>query len=391
LGAPGDQARTLRLATGGPNDGSLPILLRSLVRVDLNGGSFSGDLTGGGSVFNAGQQLTYKFNVPAGRRSLNVGVQLRDPNYNLEGFLVDPNGEPLDVQSTAVINDFTELGFGPTMQFFRRTPSAGQWTLTLLVFGPIDGSHLQEPFTGTISFNAPSVDGHGIPNSPTTVLRQGKQVTATIRVTNTGNINKDYFADARLNTKTTLPLFGVGTNNVPLPLSTSMVPNWLVPTNTDTLTTVAQGTVPIVLEMQAANGDPDVLGTSMPGNGAVAQLQAPEVAPGIFFGLPAAQGPFPLDGVGDAHVNLAAVAHTNAFDPAVSADTGDAWEIGVNPVSPYSPLTLEPGHSGVIQVKFTPSAPTGTVVRGFIAVDTLNLASLSGDEIELIPYTYRVG
>jgi len=72
-------------------------------------------------------------------------------------------------------------------------------------------------------------------------------------------------------------------------------------------------------------------------------------------------------------------------------DTGDAWQIGVNPLSPYSPLTLAPGHSGVIQVKFTPNAPTGTVVRGFIAVDTLNLASLSGDEVELIPYSYRVG
>ena len=217
----------------------------------------------------------------------------RDPNYDLEGFLVDPNGEPLDVQSTAVVDNGTELGFGPTMQFFRRAPQAGQWTLTLLVFGPIDGAHLREPFTGSISFDAPNVRSHGVPNSPFTVLRRGKSVTASIRVTNAGNINKDYFADARLDRKATLLLLGDDVNSVPLPLSTSVVPNWLVPTDTDVFTTVARGTVPILLEMQAANGDPDLLGTSLPGNAAVAQLHDPEVAPGVFFGLPEGAGPVP--------------------------------------------------------------------------------------------------
>jgi hypothetical protein len=30
------------------------------------------------------------------------------------------------------------------------------------------------------------------------------------------------------------------------------------------------------------------------------------------------------------------------------------------------------------------------VVSGFVAIDTFNLASLSGDELLNIPYTYRV-
>jgi hypothetical protein len=61
--------------------------------------------------------------------------------------------------------------------------------------GPGDGAHLSMPFTGSISFAAPSVSSSGIPNSPVTVLPAGQPVTATITITNTGNSRKDFFAD----------------------------------------------------------------------------------------------------------------------------------------------------------------------------------------------------
>ena len=54
-------------------------------------------------------------------------------------------------------------------------------------------------------------------------------------------------------------------------------------------------------------------------------------------------------------------------------------------------MTLGPGQSGTITLTITPSGRKGTVVRGFVAVDTFNLLSLSGDEVTLIPYAYRVG
>lgn len=69
----------------------------------------------------------------------------------------------------------------------------------LLVALPVDGSHLSGPYTGNISFTAPSVSSSGIPNSPSTVLPAGQPVTATVTVTDTGNIQKDFFADPRLN------------------------------------------------------------------------------------------------------------------------------------------------------------------------------------------------
>jgi len=89
--------------------------------------------------------------------------------------------------------------------------------------------------------------------------------------------------------------------------------------------------------------------------------------------------------------DLAAVANTNPFDPAVTSTSGDVWAQSVNASAPYSPLTLGPGQKGTITLTITPNAPKGTVVHGFMGVDTLNLATASGDELVNIPYTYKVG
>jgi hypothetical protein len=380
------------LGTGGADDGSIPIVVRSLVSLGAGGGSFSGRLTGGGDVGLGGQTFTYQFRIPRGQPELNLGVQLADPNYQLLGFLTDPNGEPLDIQSTTTF-DATDapIGFGPTMQFFRASPSAGLWTLTLLVAGPVDGTHLSEPFQGTISFAAPQVTATGIPNSRRAVLRRGRPVTATIQITNTGNSRKDFFVDPRLDQRVPQPLLGDAATNVPLPLSISALPpNWLVPPGTNALTVAAQGNVPLTLEVGAQFGDPDVEGPSF-GNSSLATLRAPEVAPGFFNGLPEPLGPFGAGPITGATVNLAAVANTYVFDPDVSSSSGDGWAQSIDPNASYTPVSIAPGGSGTIQLTITPSGRRGRVVHGVIGVDTLRPDTSSGDEVQMIPYTYRIG
>ena len=391
-GQPGDEALSLHLGTGGTDDGSIPIVVRSLVPMAKTGGSFSGTLTGGAADGTSGQTVGYQFKVTGRQASLGVRVALADPNYNVEGFLVDPRGQPVDIQSTATLDaNHNFLGFAPELQFFRDKPAPGLWTLTLLAAGPGDGGHLSEPFTGAVSFDGPTITSSGLPTKPKTVLLAGHPVTATVAITNTGSTRKDFFVDARLNGVVQQQLLGTNVNSVLLPLSPFAPPMWLVPTGTNQLTLTGQGTGPITMDVSAAQGDPDVLGASS-GNSSVATLTAPELAPGFFVASPAATGPFGAGGVGGgATVQLTGVAKTNPFDSAVTASSGDVWALSVNAGAPYTPLSLAPGESGAITLTITPNATKGAVVHGFVAVDTFNLFTDSGDELRTIPYSYRVG
>jgi Peptidase inhibitor I9 len=405
-GQPGDEALSLHMGTGSSTDGAIPILLRALVPITGGGGSFAGTFTGDGvpgtlggagnpGTYTAGggQQLSYFFNVPAGEPSLNIGIKLRDSDYILEGSLVDPNGEGLDLQSTA--ND--AIAPGGTMQFFHRAPQPGQWSVSLVTTGAVDGTHLSEPFTGTISFTPPTVTSSGLPDSAGTVLPAGQPATATITVTNTGNATKDFFADPRLNGQVPLELLGstvpngqptTETMTVPEPLPGGITPHWVVPPDTSELIGVAQATLPITFDMNSDDNDPEELGLSI-GDDSVATLVTPEVAPGQEWAAPVPTCPCaaPVSGT----TTLTGVAITNPFATGISSSTGDVWAQTVNASAPYSPLTLAPGQSGTITLTITPSAPNGTVVSGFIAVDTYNSATFSGDELINIPYTYTVG
>ncbi|HEY6792085.1 MAG TPA: hypothetical protein VI365_32705, partial [Trebonia sp.] len=408
-GQPGDESFSLHLGTGtgSSTDGAIPIVLRALVPISSSGsGSFAGTLTGGADsgapggggpstgTAGGGQELTYQFYVPPGEPSLNVGIQLRDSDYVLNGTLVAPFDQGLDLQSTT--NNANSPG--GTLQFFRRTPVPGLWTVSLVMLGAIDGAHLSEPFAGTVSFTAPSVKASGLPDSPRTVLPAGQPATATISVANTGNIAKDYFADPRLNRQAAVSLLGTDTVGgtsftqanlaVPLPVPGNANPHFLVPTDTTKLVTTAHGTLPLVMDVNSDDNDPEVLAVSS-GNNAVATFTTPEAAPGQeWIGIDP-QGPFSAPVSGTANVGM--VATTNAFDSAITSSTGDAWALSFNAQAAYTPLTLAPGQSGTITITITPNAPRGTVVSGFIAVDTFNKATSSGDEIINIPYTYTVG
>ena len=393
-GQAGDSAASLRLSTGGAGDGSLPVLVRSLVPMTASGGTFDGSLTGGAAA--AGQQLTYRFDVPGGQPVLALSLNLRDPRYPLYGFLVDPSGQPLDVQST--YTGTTSSGassFGRALQFFEKTPAAGRWSLVLWLNqrqDAISPNSFAEPFSASIGFQPPPVASTGLPVSSSTVLRQGVPVTATVQVTNSGTTTKDFFVDPRLADKEFTEILSYANTGVPLPLSQASQPYFFVPPNSDLLYLAAQGTVPIVLETFPAFGAPGYMGTPLAGNQNIANASAPELAPNQWFAIPEAQGAFGGGGVGAASVDVGVAVDTNPFDGAVSSSSGDAWvQLTVDNGAAYTPLTLSPGQSGTIQVTITPTAPRGTVVRGFLELETYSSFTASGDEIAVLPYSYTVG
>jgi hypothetical protein len=300
-------------------------------------------------------------------------------------FLVDPNGEALDIQSTTT-SQGTQTN---KLQFFRNTPQAGRWSLIIFLPGPMAGGQLTTTYHGAIDYTAPRVTAQAMPQKAATALPRGKTTTATLVITNSGNSAKDYFADPRLPVRAPVPLLGSDTNNTAMPITGSVVPNWLVPSLTDQLIVAAQGSTPLVMTVQSNNGDPNVLATSLPGNFAVAQVSGPELAPGFWDGIPMIQGPFSAPTTGT--VNLGAVADTYPFDPTVVPSSGDVYQQAVEPTASYTPVTIQPGQSGTITLSIRPTAPKGTVVKGFIEVETFDLQTASGDEVQQIPYTYTVG
>jgi Subtilase family len=387
----GDLSARLVIGTGGADDGSIPITVRSLVAVGTGGGTFQGMLTGGNGrpVFGA-QTLSFQFDVPPARPSLDVALQLRDPQYNLTGILIDPAGEPVDEQSTGVVSAGV-TAFGTAMQFLARTPSAGRWTLVLALNAPLSGARVREPFAGRIGFGSIPVEAQGVPRSVSTVLTAGQPVTATIQVQNTGVKQKDFFVDARLADRAPVALLGTTPLTVQLPLlSGRPAPAVVVPTDTDQLTIVATATVPVLMHVAHVLNGPQVEGLSI-GNVSIAMHGAPEVAPGPWTAFPTEVGPFGDTAAPAVPVSVAAVAHTKSFDPAVSASSGDLWRRAVDASATYTPLTLAPGQAGAIEVTFTPSGVAGTVVRGTLELDTFDPLTSMGDEVASIPYAYTVG
>ena len=86
---------------------------------------------------------------------------------------------------------------------------------------------------------------------------------------------------------------------------------------------------------------------------------------------------------------MSAAVHGNAFDTTAKASTGDVW-LAATAATGFSPLDLQPGQSGTITVTFTPSGSSGTVVSGFLDVDTFNPSTNSGDQVKRFQYSYRI-
>jgi hypothetical protein len=403
-GDAGDLADALQLA---PADrkvgGAVPVVVRTLVATNSRGGTFAGTFGGGnGRAGIPSPSRSYEFNVPAHAPDLAVSLSLgRDATEAVYGFLIDPNGEPVSEKTNQSVDSGGDITLARSLQFDHRAPQAGQWRLVFAVFGPVAGTSTSTAYSGQVQYGLAQVTSTGVPNRSSTVLAAGRPVTAQIHVTNRGAAADAYFADARATDRSDVTLKGrnaAGYTMAPAPLSP--FPAFIVPTETSALTITSTSDRPVAFEASpfpadhvtdlSFEGDPD-REAGPAGLSPSVTIADPIVAAQTWLALPSQIGPF-TSTAPTSHTSFAAVAHTAAFDPAVTSSSGDPMLASVNDPAPAAaPLQLAAGANGAITVTITPSAPSGTTVRGVLYLDTYDAVTGSADEIAAIPYTYKVG
>jgi hypothetical protein len=324
--------------------------------------------------------------------------------------LVDPDGMQLSVQA-----DVDEAGnLTAAMQLDRANPMSGRWRFILLLNYFTSGNQTSLPFSAQIGFNTAqvTVGAPGLPNDPHIKLSvSGKPLIVPIAITNNGPLTQAYFADARLEGLTTLPLptfaslpAGSGCA-AQLPYACFGV---ILPTQVHSAQFIAQSTVPITMDaagdtgyLVGFTGAPDLTARTVGPNTVEASLTEPEVPWGEWLMFPTLVGPFGPGGAPTKPVNTSVIAQLKPFDASVSADSGDLWADVTFGTSTFNPIIASPaGGTATIHVTLTPNAAqVGTTVRGFIYIDTFNPIngtltmpgpSFLGDEVVRIPYSYTV-
>ena len=422
-GDAGDTAESVTLATSDGQHSSVPLVLRPVVPISGGKGAFTGTITGGNARAVAPTETnTYSFNVPAGQQDLNVGVHLTsDPNVLIEGALIDPDGETVDVDSNATsVNSSTGvISSGPNLQLVQNAPEKGQWRFVLIVVDPVSGAEVSQTFRGTIGLNEARVSSN-LPASAGTTLTAGKAASYTISYANPGSVPEPVQVDPRLNGTTSVVLPSLtGTPTVTLPLSVTNVANvpvYEVPPGTSQLSVAATSSTPAQLELAGPLGEPDVfgdLGAAQAGDlTSVARVTEAggrhQLAPGFWGTFVQQIGPFSDAGAPAGTSTLTATALTQPLDPAVTSAAGDPYAPGFTDQAPTgTPVVVSPGATGSLTVTITPSAKAGTVVHGVIYLVTspfngtgtvfgaiaggLGAMQTSGDVLAALPYTYTVG
>ena len=116
-----------------------------------------------------------------------------------------------------------------------------------------------------------------------------------VKVTNPGTTPEAYFVDARLNQSVQLSLVSSTGSAVTVPVPSTTVPQYLVPSHTTSITAAASAKRPIFFDYSWAFGDPDLISSSAPfGDSASGSYSAAFIAPGDWIITPFQDGP---DGV----------------------------------------------------------------------------------------------
>ncbi|MCW2522787.1 MAG: hypothetical protein JWO63_1122 [Frankiales bacterium] len=400
----GDTAEAITFATSSGHQTSVPAVLRAIVPTSSGTGTFTGQIVGGNARGSASGSYAYAFDVPTGRADLSVGVKLADdPGDLLAGYLVDPNGETQSIGTNAQFDadgDITGQGLG--LQLTAATPIPGRWRVIIVLQTPVTGNQFVQGFTGKIQFNRSLVRTKGLPASSKTVLKAGRAVTATVRVTNTGIAPINVQTDARTSSLSTVqlaPLFGSSTVDL---LDPTTEPSYLVPPGTRKLTVAASSSLPAQVELSNYSGGIDVVGDlksaqhgSTLSTASVSE-QSDTVGQGFWFTNVEEIGAFGVEGAPPGTANLVASVLTPGFDQAVTSSTGDPYLIGFDLTADLgTPVIIAPGKSATVTIKIVPKGAKGSVVKGSLNIVTpqygVGAVVTSGDVLATIPYSYKIG
>ncbi len=406
-GNPGDTAASLEVGTI-----SIPITLRTQVKIGPHGGLFRGVLrSGNGRAGEPAQTNTYSFSVPSGKTDLDASIKMSSnapggllPGDQFNGMLVDPTG-----QIAAYNTNYTNGGVNPYLQLYANHPAAGSWRLVIDWAQPTMGVADSVPFAGAVRFNLVST-GSLLPNSASTYVPTTGG-TYNVTVNNTGIAPMILSTDARLPTSSSYSLgdvFGSPlTQNLPGASNT-----FFVPTHSSSLTVAQTSTLPATFDVSTYPGDPDispqtggpdVASTLTSSSASITYLPPTQVTPGLWYNADSEIGPF---GSGPAPAGSETTAFgvtALTFDTAVTSPTGDAVQAyTTGGGGAVNPVVVAPGTSAVIPITITPTASAGSTVSGTLFVNdftegsyfdpggTLVFTTFFTADVASIPYEYTV-
>lgn len=398
----GDADYSVTFATSEGQRTTLSAVLRSLIPAP---GRFAGTITGGNArAVSPAQTFSYSFDVPRGKKDLDIGLTLSDPGSLVDIVLVDPNGELADVNSNLSLDTPTTVTQGGTVQTFDARPLPGRWHMVLVVQNPVTGQEIEQPFHGTIGFDQLAVHA-GLPAG--TKLTAGQAVSVPVTVRNTGVEPIAVGVDARTNRVETLtPVAVQGGTEVDLPADPSAAPVFLAPPDTSQLTVTTTSTVPAQVELQGSAAGFDVFGDlESAQHGATTSIatvgeREGYVSKGIWFGSLEEIGPFGSEGARPGHATYTASLRANGFDRAVTSSTGDPFDLAVDPNGTGgTPTIIQPGATATITVTITPSGRSGDTLAGHLNLVTVPVLPTgatalpfngTGEVLAVLPYTYRI-
>lgn len=420
----GDQAGSIVL-NAGHGASTIPVLLRSYVDVSTSAAaSFSGTLTGGNGR-GPGQFDYYQFVVPHDSPAVpgvTASVKLANDSSDLvDTFLVDPDGQ-IDGYGSNYYPSNSAAGYSTelTSAAYALDPIPGTWTLVVEFVDPTGGNETSQPYTGTISLTP----GVTVSGGPSGTIPPGGTVQVPVTITNESPATEDFFLDPRkdgvqksyrlysLTSATPGPSVSV---RVPMPV-TAVPPEWLVPTESSSLTVSASATsstarskkpFPFTFDASPVIGDPDVPsyspgavnGSTTPsvtvsGGGALGPLTA-----GLWGAEASAATRNGFSAADTVHENakFIATSESEQFDTTVLPETGDLWQIGTGMElsTSFSPVILGPGRSVTLELDITPpqsgtnGQDSGTLYVDDFAEIAYPATQLTGSQVAALPYSYK--